>query len=144
MDIYIVTLTLTFESRSSFSIGSEPVATFSENCVRIGASLQLEFCSLTDRLAHTHIHTNKLQWKYNPSTILWRCKKNLPFRPITLIAQSSKPERCTSSAMKLLYNQSDQSSNIFTEFAQNPIHSKRDISRKSERDRQTHTYRLGL
>ena len=56
---------------------------FSENRVQIGASVWLEFCSLTDRLTHslththtykhTYTHTDKLQWKYNPSTILWRC-----------------------------------------------------------------------
>ena len=25
----------------------------------------------------THTHTDKLQWKYNPSTISWRCNKNI-------------------------------------------------------------------
>ena len=39
--------------------------------------------------------------------------------------------------MKLLYNQSDHSSNIFLKFDQNPTHSKRDISRKSGTDTQT-------
>ena len=34
--------------------------------------------------------------------------------------------------MKFYYNQSDQSSNIFTKFDRNPTHSKRDISRKSK------------
>ena len=46
-------------------------------------SVRLEFCSQefpdtqTDRQTdkHTHRHTDKLQLKYNPSTILWRCKK---------------------------------------------------------------------
>ena len=28
----------------------------------------------THRHTHTHRHTDKLQWKYNPSTISWRCK----------------------------------------------------------------------
>ena len=35
---------------------------------------------------HTDTHTDKLQWKYNPSTISWRCKKKkkkqYPFDPI--------------------------------------------------------------
>ena len=29
----------------------------------------------TDTHTHTDRHTDKLQWKYNPSTISWRCKK---------------------------------------------------------------------
>ena len=37
------------------------------------------------------------------------------------------------------YNQSDQSSNIFTKFDQNPTGSKRDISRKSGTDTHTDT-----
>ena len=44
--------------------------------------------------------------------------------------------------MKLLYNQSDQSSNTFTKFDQNINNSKRDISRKSGQTQthaQTHT-----
>ena len=45
--------------------------------------------------------------------------------------------------MKFQYNQSYLSSNIFTKFEQNLIHSKRDTSRKSETDTPTdrHTYR---
>ena len=43
--------------------------------------------------------------------------------------------------LKLYYNQSDQRSNIFTKFDQNPTHSKRDISRKSGTDTHTHTDR---
>ena len=42
--------------------------------------------------------------------------------------------------MKFWYNKSDQSPDIFTKFDQNPIHSKRDISRKSGTDRQTDTH----
>ena len=41
-------------------------------------------------------------------------------------------------AMKFRYKQSDQISNIFTKFDQNPTHNKRDISRKSGTDTDTH------
>ena len=40
--------------------------------------------------------------------------------------------------MKFYYNQSDQTSNIFTKFNQNPTLSKRDIGHKSGIDRRTH------
>ena len=43
---------------------------FSENCAQIGSFVRLEFCSQ----AEPDRHTDKLQWKYNPSTISWRCK----------------------------------------------------------------------
>ena len=42
--------------------------------------------------------------------------------------------------LKFYYNQSDQSSNIFTKFDHNPTHSKRDISRKCGTDTQTDTH----
>ena len=32
---------------------------------------------------HTHRHTDKLQWKYNPSTISWRCNKHERFQTHT-------------------------------------------------------------
>ena len=53
----------------------------SENCVQIGASVRLEFCSqeMPDRQTHTHTHRDKLKWKYNPSTISWRCKNQQLF-----------------------------------------------------------------
>ena len=51
-----------------------------------------------------------------------------------LTDRRAKPERRT--AMKFQYNQSDQSSNIFTKFDQNPTHNKQDISRKSGAYRQ--------
>ena len=46
--------------------------------------------------------------------------------------------------MKFQYNHSDRSSNIFTKFDQNPTQSKRDKSRKSGTDRQTHTHTRAL
>ena len=58
------------------------------------------------------------------------------FYPFDPLAHSAKPKRRT--AMKFWYNQSDLSSNIFIKFDQNPTHRKRDMSRKSGTDRQTH------
>ena len=42
--------------------------------------------------------------------------------------------------MNFLHDQSDQKSNIFTKFDQNPTHSKRDISCESGTDTHTHTH----
>ena len=56
--------------------------------VEISAPVRQEFCSQefpdtqTDR--HTHWHTDKLQWKYNPSTISWRCNKSCKNNPIKI------------------------------------------------------------
>ena len=62
--------------KGSSQFGKQP---FSENRVQIGTSFRLEFCS-QENIGHTHRHTythrNKLQWKYNPSTISWRCKNS--------------------------------------------------------------------
>ena len=79
-----VTMTLTFGPRSPISIGFEPVRweTILRKRVQIGTSVWLEFCSQensrhTHRQTHRHTHTDKLQWKYNPSTISWRCSNLL-------------------------------------------------------------------
>ena len=62
----IVTLTFNQFKLGPRHCGKEP---FSENCIQIGASVWLEFCSQTD----THRHT---EMKFKPSTIFWRCKKS--------------------------------------------------------------------
>ena len=56
---------------------------FSENHVRIRSSVRLEFCS-QENIRHTHKHTDKLKWKYNPSTISWRCNYQIN---ITVVAK---------------------------------------------------------
>ena len=48
----------------------------SKNRVQNGASVRLEFCSQEVLDTQTHRQTDKLQWKYKPSTISWRCNKN--------------------------------------------------------------------
>ena len=85
---YYGTVTLTFDPRSPISIGSAHIGSdpsqcgkqpFSENCVQIDASVWMKFCSQevpdTQTLRHTDTQTDKLEWKYNPSTISWRCNE---------------------------------------------------------------------
>ena len=64
------TILIVGTTRTSQS-GKQP---FSENRVQIGSSVRLEICSQANII---HTHRDKLQWKYNPSTISWKCKKVL-------------------------------------------------------------------
>ena len=48
-----------------------------KNLVQIGASVWLEFCSQAELDSHTDRQTDKLQWKYNPSLISWRCNNGM-------------------------------------------------------------------
>ena len=94
--------------------------------------------------ARLALRAHKNYWKKSVSQSTQNALKRLEikkkmFTPMTHYARSAKPER--HSAMKFWYNQSDQSSNIFTKFDQNPTHCKRDISRKSGTDTHTRTNR---
>ena len=50
-------------SNRSVKTASKSVHPFGWNCVHKQSQTQ----------TYTHTHTHKLRWKYNPSTILWRC-----------------------------------------------------------------------
>ena len=80
-------MTLTFDPRSLISIGSEPVQKSAiqrkprPNRLFRSAGILFTRNPDTDRQTdrqtdrHTHRHTDKLQWKYNLSTISWRCNE---------------------------------------------------------------------
>ena len=77
---FSVAVTLTFDPRSPNSIRSEPMQEATiwrkprpNRCIRSAGILFSRSAGHTDR--HTHTHTDKLQWKYNPSTISWRCQQ---------------------------------------------------------------------
>ena len=60
-------------SRVGASVVSNHLA---KNSVQISSSVPLAYCSQTEPDRQTYRQTDKLQWKYNPSTILWGCKNN--------------------------------------------------------------------
>ena len=71
-----LTLDHQFQYRPS-QCGKQP---FSENRVKIDASVLLEFCSQSE----PDTQTDTLQWKYNPSTTSWRCNQ-LWYWTVTLL-----------------------------------------------------------
>ena len=98
---------------------------FSDNRVKIGAYVLLEFCSQAFRHRDTHTQTNCNE-NITLSTISWRFKNRSD-----VIA---KPF-----CMKFLYNQLDLSSIISTILNQYPTRIQPDTSRKRVTD--THTVR---
>ena len=59
------------------SAGSNHLAKIASNwCIHRAGTLFTRSAGQPDTHTHTDRHTDKLQWKFNPSTILWRFKNN--------------------------------------------------------------------